>query len=131
MPDSQSAMHFARGLCAALGFRRRLATPERSAVSYKKPMEGERVVSVVAAAIGFVVFSASAVFAIVVANDVALWIRAMFVLAACFFGWLLFLALQAFVWRSLGGFLGVSHGPAIQMAEPIDAIHATCENAHA
>jgi hypothetical protein len=55
-------------------------------------MQGERGVSVMAAAIGFVVSAAIAVFAIVAADEVVLWIRAIFVLAACFFGWLMFLA---------------------------------------
>lgn len=58
----------------------------------EEPMQGERGVSIVAAAIGFVVCAALAVFAIVAADDLALWVRAMFVLATCFFGWLLFLA---------------------------------------
>lgn len=44
------------------------------------------------AAIVFVIFLALAIFAVVIADDVALWIRAVFVLLACFFGWLLFLA---------------------------------------
>jgi hypothetical protein len=55
-------------------------------------MQGERGVSVVAAAIGFVVSAALAVFAIVAADEVTPWIPAIFVLAACCFGWLLFLA---------------------------------------
>lgn len=58
----------------------------------QEPTEGERGVSIVAAAFGFAVSSALAVFTIVVADDVALWVRAILVLAACFFGWLLFLA---------------------------------------
>ena len=58
----------------------------------KEPLEGERGVSIVVVAIGFAVFSALALFAIVAAAGVPLWILIMFVLAACFFGWLLFLA---------------------------------------
>jgi hypothetical protein len=52
----------------------------------------ERGFSVIVIAIAFIVFSALAVFSVVVADNVAVWIRASFVLAACFFGWLLFLA---------------------------------------
>jgi membrane protein YdbS with pleckstrin-like domain len=58
----------------------------------EKTLEGERGVSTIAAAIGFVISAALAVFTVVAADDVALWIQAIFVLAACFFGWLLFLA---------------------------------------
>jgi uncharacterized membrane protein YjfL (UPF0719 family) len=54
--------------------------------------DSERGVSLVGAAIGFVVSLALAIFAVAVADDVALWIRLAFVLLACFFGWLLFLA---------------------------------------
>lgn len=69
------------------------ASHGESALSDKDELlAGERGVSIVAAAIGFVVFSGLAIFAIVAADDVALWIRVCFVLAACFFGWLLFLA---------------------------------------
>jgi hypothetical protein len=54
--------------------------------------QGERGLSVVVVAIAFVVSLGLAVFSVVVPEHVALWIRAMFVLAAFLFGWLLFLA---------------------------------------
>lgn len=58
----------------------------------QKPLEGERAVSSLGIAICFAISAALAVFAITIADDVAVWIRAMFVVAACFFGWLLFFA---------------------------------------
>lgn len=57
----------------------------------EEPLEGERGVAVAAAAIGFVISSALAVLALV-ADNVAIWIRGAFLLAMCFFAWLLFLA---------------------------------------
>jgi hypothetical protein len=58
----------------------------------EEPLEGERGVSTAAAAICFAISLVLAVLAIVVVEDVAVWIRALFVLAAGFFGWLLFFA---------------------------------------
>ncbi|HEU4602919.1 MAG TPA: hypothetical protein VFS24_13165, partial [Steroidobacteraceae bacterium] len=54
--------------------------------------EGDRGLSIVVAAIGFLISTALAVFSVAVADHVALWIRASFVLAAGFFAWLLFFA---------------------------------------
>jgi membrane protein YdbS with pleckstrin-like domain len=58
----------------------------------EEPLEGERGVAIAGAAIGFVISSALAVYAIVVADNVAVWIRGAFLLVACFFAWLLFVA---------------------------------------
>ena len=54
--------------------------------------ENEREVSLVGTAIAFAVSLALAIFAVAIAENVALWIRVGFVLSACFFGWLLSLA---------------------------------------
>jgi hypothetical protein len=54
--------------------------------------ESERGVAFVAAAIGFVVSSALAIFAVALAENVAPWIRIIFVALAIFFAWLLFFA---------------------------------------
>lgn len=56
------------------------------------PTPGARVVSTVAAAGGWVVSVALAIFVIAVAEDVSLWVRAGSVLAAAFFTWLLWFA---------------------------------------
>jgi len=56
------------------------------------PTASERGVSIVAAAIGWIVSLSLAIYTVAVADDVALWIRAAFVVAAAFFTWLLWLA---------------------------------------
>jgi membrane protein YdbS with pleckstrin-like domain len=58
----------------------------------ERPTPSERGVAMVAAAIGFVVSLALAIFAVAVADNVVLWIRVCFVLLAVFFAWLLFFA---------------------------------------
>lgn len=58
----------------------------------EKPMAGERGVSIAGAAIGFVLFSALAIFTIAVVDGVPVWIQAVLLLAAGFFAWLLFFA---------------------------------------
>jgi len=65
---------------------------ERRLTDEKEPMHGERGVAIVAVTIGFVFFAALAVFTTVSVAGVPRWIRVGLVLAACFFGWLLFFA---------------------------------------
>jgi len=57
-----------------------------------KPLAGERSAAALGAAIGLILFSLLAIYAVVIADDVAVWIRALLVLMSCFFAWLLFFA---------------------------------------
>ena len=56
------------------------------------PTASERGVSIVAAGIGWIISLSSAIYTVAVADDVALWIRVAFVVAAAFFTWLLWFA---------------------------------------
>jgi hypothetical protein len=65
----------------------------------QEPLEGERGVAIAGATICFLVSSALAIFAIVVADGVPVLIRGAFLLAAGFFAWLLFFAPAECGWQ--------------------------------
>jgi hypothetical protein len=58
----------------------------------EESLESERVIGILGVLLAFLLSTALAVFVIVVADGVRLWIRAGIVVLACFFGWLLFFA---------------------------------------